>query len=403
MKVRSEVVSESSPRIVIIAFAGSDNLGDECLLQVEIAALRARYPSAHIAAPVVMPWRVQGLVDYPIPQLHLLALAREIARADIVILGGGGVLQDDTSILNLLFFLIPIRYAARSKVPCCSYGLGVGPIHRRWLRRLTGRSTSGMSVICVRDEDSREQLLECGVSEARIRVTADPALAISPTAIRRHAAVSKRPRVVVALRGYRERSSRIVPQALYHRLGMSRAGRLEDMALKTLPTLRWLAEELDAEILFLAFQNERDERVHRSIAAAADLKKRTSHIPLPVRPSEALEMIAESDLVLGMRLHACVLAAAVATPFVALGYTSKVWSFAASIGLPKLAVDLRNCSAEDVFEATQRVWQERATISKDLFSRRDEFLKAEAENLKAVEESLTRSLGAPKRHSVRSL
>lgn len=52
----------------------------------------------------------------------------------------------------------------------------------------------------------------------------------------------------------------------------------------------------------------------------------------------AIETIASADVVIGERLHACVLAAAVATPFVAIEYRPKLADFAASVGAEHLVI-----------------------------------------------------------------
>lgn len=54
--------------------------------------------------------------------------------------------------------------------------------------------------------------------------------------------------------------------------------------------------------------------------------------------TEAIETIASADVVVGERLHACVLAAAVGTPFVPIEYRPKLRDFAASVGLEDLVI-----------------------------------------------------------------
>ncbi len=53
---------------------------------------------------------------------------------------------------------------------------------------------------------------------------------------------------------------------------------------------------------------------------------------------QALTTLADASLVIGERLHACVLAAAVGTPFVALEYRPKLRDFAKSLGMEKAVV-----------------------------------------------------------------
>lgn len=52
----------------------------------------------------------------------------------------------------------------------------------------------------------------------------------------------------------------------------------------------------------------------------------------------ALDVITSADVVVGERLHACVIAAAVSTPFVAIEYRPKLADFAASVGAADLVI-----------------------------------------------------------------
>ncbi len=383
-------MSVRSPRIVIVAFAGSDNLGDRCILAVEVDAIRRRYPDAWIAATTVDPSRVAGLVDQPIRQTDLWRLRREIRSADVVILGGGGIVQDDTSILNLLYFLMPIRYAIAAHVPAVSYGLGVGPIHRQWLRRWTGRVMSGMSRICVRDAHSEKLLHSIGVSSSKIRVTADPAITFTGRATDARIPVGAGPRVAVALRSYRERAGGFIPKSWADNLGLSARASHDALAMKLVPVLRWLADDLEAEFAFVPFQEARDERVHVAVAEAASLGERAANVPWPVSLAKARDILAESDLVLGMRLHACILAAAGGTPFAALSYSPKVRAFAESVGVGEAAIDVGRVSRNDLLGAVRRIWDGRLTLAAALGPATRRLAEAETGNIETVARALGR-------------
>jgi polysaccharide pyruvyl transferase WcaK-like protein len=59
----------------------------------------------------------------------------------------------------------------------------------------------------------------------------------------------------------------------------------------------------------------------------------------PSTPHEALRAVAEARVVVGMRLHALVLAAAAGVPFVGLAYDPKVSSFAGGLDQPWVPVE----------------------------------------------------------------
>jgi polysaccharide pyruvyl transferase CsaB len=374
---------EQRPRFVILAFAGSDNLGDECIFAVEVAALRRRWPTCSIAAPAVVPARIAGLIERPLRQLALTHLFREIARADALIVGGGGIIQDDTSISNLIYFLLPIQFALSRKIPVVSYGLGVGPIHRRALRRWTARLFARFHRVCVRDRESATLLQHIGVPGALLQVTGDPAVGLprpAPTI-----AVRPRPRVAIALRAYQARSARFVPRAWARRLGET-----PDLTLahKVVPTLRWLREALAADFVFIPFQSPWDDRVHEAVVRSAGLESCSDRRSGPQSPADACEIVSGCDIVLGMRLHACILAAAAQRPFVALSYAAKVRAFADSLGVGKFAIDLHAAAPEDVCRQTRLLWESRTECAERLADGRRRLLEAEAGNLLAVQSAL---------------
>jgi GT2 family glycosyltransferase len=76
---------------------------------------------------------------------------------------------------------------------------------------------------------------------------------------------------------------------------------------------------------------------------ALEIMRNAGHPDLPYVPGytdldTTLELLASADLVVGERLHAVVLAAAVGTPFVAVEYRPKLRDFAASIGRTDVVV-----------------------------------------------------------------
>lgn len=70
------------------------------------------------------------------------------------------------------------------------------------------------------------------------------------------------------------------------------------------------------------------EQVARELAA---------ELLVPSHPEEAAEVLSDSRVVVGMRLHALVLAAAAGVPFVGVAYDPKVSSFSRSVNMPCVA------------------------------------------------------------------
>ena len=99
--------------------------------------------------------------------------------------------------------------------------------------------------------------------------------------------------------------------------------------------------------------------------AAARLREKmgSPHRASLVGPKQAALVPAGSEFVIGLKLHANVLAAAAGVPFVALGYRFKVLDFAASLGLQAFVVPTDAADiAGAVLARVDRVRRERAIL-----------------------------------------
>lgn len=96
---------------------------------------------------------------------------------DLAILGGGGYLTDGHgkpgAVRRLLRYSVPARLWRYTKTPYVIAGVGVGPIGSKKGASRIVDVCSGATVISVRDEESRDLLLELGIPHEKIQVTAD--------------------------------------------------------------------------------------------------------------------------------------------------------------------------------------------------------------------------------------
>ena len=168
-------------KIVISGYYGFNNAGDEALLTAILASLRAIEPKADITVISGNPGNT--IVKHQVKSLYRFAavrLLRAIGEADLVISGGGSLLQDVTSKRSLAYYLSIIAAAKWKGKKVMLFAQGIGPIRNRFMRLLTRLVVSKADVITVRDEDSAEELARMGVPAAKVEVTADSVLTLNP-------------------------------------------------------------------------------------------------------------------------------------------------------------------------------------------------------------------------------
>lgn len=162
--------------ILVSGYYGFDNLGDEAILGVLCADLRALGVKGEEI--VVLSNQPQHTAqEFQVTAIHrndLREIWRRLGRARLFISGGGSLLQDVTSRRSIPYYLGLVELAHMRKVPVVMYGQGLGPVQSRILRHWVGRSFKRSLACSVRDPGSLQFLAELGVPEETIELCADP-------------------------------------------------------------------------------------------------------------------------------------------------------------------------------------------------------------------------------------
>jgi polysaccharide pyruvyl transferase CsaB len=296
--------------VLVAGWVGSTNLGDELVLAGLVRLLRAR--GCGVTAVSVDPpatEREHGIAAVAPGQV--LAAA---GRADAVVFGGGGLLQDETSALNLPYHLSRVWAARGRRTPVVGLGLGAGRLTTRLGRALVRTSLAGVP-LTVRDAPSADLL--AGLGLPRPAVAADLALSLPPTR------VAPLDRLVVCLRPWTGRSGGLLP-----------ASRRAEVAAPE-PVLQATARALDEAASatglgphLVALQADRDGPLHDAVAERMTSTVTTARPDLAALPAE----VASGRAVAAMRYHGGICAVLAGRPAVLIGYSPKVDALAGELG-----------------------------------------------------------------------
>jgi polysaccharide pyruvyl transferase CsaB len=299
-------------RVVVSGWSGSTNLGDELVL----AGLLRLLGNAGVTDAAVLsvdPAATRRRFGVRAVELRPVGrTARLIADADLLIVGGGGLLQDETSPFNLPYHLVRPWWAHRQGVPVVGLGLGAGPLTRPGSRRLVGLLRTAVAV-SVRDAPSRDLLATCGV---RSEIGADLAVGLDiPTGAPEDV-------ITVSLRPWTGGGGWL-PVGL-RRSQPTPTGHLDAIAAG----LDAASERTGLPIRFVALQSDRDDEVHRAVGARL-------RVPWTAATPDVHDVVAEvgaGRLVVAMRYHAGVAATLAARPVALIGYSPKVAALAQELG-----------------------------------------------------------------------
>ncbi|HYO49309.1 MAG TPA: polysaccharide pyruvyl transferase family protein [Chloroflexia bacterium] len=398
-------------RIVLLGWYGSDNLGDEAVLQAVVEALQARgFTDLYILS--VDPAKTQAKLSLPAgPRAPWsLQALRAMWGARALVLGGGGLIQDGTSVYNLPIYTLFVMLARLFGLKVVAWGLGVEPIFTL-LGKLQARYVCRVADhFSVRDFASKRLLVKAGVPSQRIKITADPAFLIMPDPYILSEEASVKPRVIFCLRHLSDNHPGInlhylLPVSVRKRFGVgwkppiARHQRfIEAMARG----VKVCTEEFGATVALLPLWPGRDDDVLAEVEQAAiKLGVQTNSLEradIMNTPSSIAGYVGSADLLVSMRLHALIFGARQAVPMLAISYARKVRGLMRTLGAERWVVEVetRNPPPEEVEMKLRLLWQLREEESRKLERAGDEAhrrAQADADHIAFLLDTIIRNLG----------
>lgn len=355
-------------RIAISGYYGFQNAGDEAVLEGLVTALRARASEKDLQITALSIDPARTTLEHSIPAAHryrVSPLLRTLSRSDLLLSGGGSLLQDSTSAHSIFYYLGVVRMAQMLGKKTMFAAQGIGPLTRKRSRRLTRSVANKLSAITVRDQASADLLREIGVTKP-ITVTADPALLLEPEQLE----PATDERCALSLRPWRN-----IEHLLADQLAEAYAGALPNVPL-----------------LFMPMHGEQDSEVQTFFAVALrehlDGAVRIAKPCAPCNASLLLLIASRARMVIGMRLHALIFAAACGVPSVALSYDPKVAAFMEQSGQADACFDMADADPDSLTDLLSRVWKERVARAAALRERLPQLRASAAKNAEIALEVL---------------
>lgn len=309
--VGERAVREKRGGVLLCGYYGFCNMGDDVLLMRAIERARKKYPALPITALTAFPWHCHRKFGLRcMPRGSLVCIFREIERAQVVVFGGGTLLQNATSRRSLWYYLFILRLAEKRGKRVELWGNGVEKIKGNFSRRATAKALSECAFLGLRDRESVREVYALMAKNKKVPrnvfLEGDLAACALPEHIARdkymlsRLGLTERERfAVVALRGGEKRESL---QELYEFLKT-----LDVDGIRLVFVVMYPAEDLKETLKMCT-------RLGGSMA-------------YPLGASDVQALMRRCTLVCGMRYHALVFAHAVGTPFIGFGEGEKIRRF----------------------------------------------------------------------------
>ncbi len=286
-------------KVLLSGYYGFANTGDEAIL---LSITRELKRLGH--TPIVLSDDPNTTArEYVVQTAHRmrpLELLGAIAGCDALFSGGGGLLQDKTSRRTLTYYLWIIRIAKRLGKRVAVFNQSIGPLSEEGGKAVSSVLRNVTTI--VRDTGSVGTLEKIGIKAI---LGGDPALLLEAPSVPRDEKM-----VVIAPRGGQPGAT----------------ARLVQLAQRLVNS--------GHRVLALSFQPGVDTPEIEAFRAVPGVE-----LAETADPKRALEIIAGAGAVIGVRLHAVILGAAVGTRFYGIAYDPKVAGFCADAGAPYHNVD----------------------------------------------------------------
>lgn len=375
-------------KITIHGFYGQGNLGDEAILKALLKEFN-KFPNIKVVVFSSKPkqvFRAHGVRSINSQgRRNFLRRIWEIKTSDLFILGGGGLLKDyGNNSSSLKEWLRLLKFAKRLSIKTALCSVGVENIRYDESRKLIRDTLDKVDLITVRDCSSKDILRDIGVIN-EIKVVSDPAVLltnINADKIEDNLVSSK---VIICIRHWFSKGFYIEKQEVNENFIQSLSAAAD-----------FFIEHYNTKINFIPFRTtsyDDDRLVAKQVVSYMKHKDKTHIYSCVPEVDEFIEIVKQSSLVIGMRLHSLILATSIGVPVIGLEYMPKVRAYMESIKQSEYSLDLETITSKKLINKiliTFEQYKERSNIINSEVSRLKKLVSTNIEDLIELANSVRR-------------
>lgn len=313
-------------KILIVGYYGSDNAGDEMLLRATKKLLNKIYETPEITA---ITYNIKDTKEKHningISRNKYKDIFKGIKNADIVVGGGGSMLQNITSNRSLIYYLSILKISKLMGKKVVLLGNGIGPLKNKIAIKNTIKILNSLDGVVLRDEESFEFLKSKGLKN--IELGNDLVFSLDFNA-----------------------NNQVEDKKIVFNIRKWSYG--DGFLLNITNFIKYLSDE-GFKVSLVSFQKGNDDVVLKEIEKNIN-SSNVKFIDTDT-DEELIEEIASGKVFIGMRLHGLIFSSLVNVPFIALSYDPKVSVFANNQG-QKFFDDLSNIKTEELIDEFKNIY-----------------------------------------------
>jgi polysaccharide pyruvyl transferase CsaB len=377
--------------ILISGWYGNANLGDEAILYAIKESIRSEICNSNVCALTFNPsytkkyQQIDAVDQLPsgirswvksILKGTLFKTISAFMRCDVFILGGGGFLSDWQPEAPW-FWLRQVLLAKIFGKKIMIYGIGAGPFIRNYGKWLT-RNVLNICVnaITVRDDISKECLMQIGVNPSDVSVTGDPVISLKLNAASKTRIVNKKIIIAICVAPFFY-STRLWP-GMEHKLDRYKTS-ISEFVIKLDPD--------KYDVKFIPMQENVDTPFVKSIFSKITYKLKVEKQPDDIL--QAIDMLSDAKIIIAMRCHAAILGAIQGIPIIGIVYHHKVAEFLKTLDILKYAEEIgdginwpdTDINSERLFNTVETIISNYSMVKCDMEAKLTEAKLREKENI----------------------
>lgn len=304
-----------SYRILVSGYFGYNNIGDEAILKGLIDGIRAKSSDVDIVVLSKNPdWTRAKYNVIAVDRSNVFDIITAVKKCDMLVSGGGSLLQDVTSKKSILYYLFILKLAMIFKKKTFIYSQGIGPISLKLNKTLTRRILNKVSFINVRDNQSARVLKELGV-DRKILVTTDTVFGINKP-------LKDEGKEILKDLGVREGVKNLALTIIDWKSYRQRS--VDEIVI----AVEKILEERDVNVILIPFFYHVDLDIETEIYKR--LKSKYDNIYLVeeyLHIERYLSLVGNMDVMLSMRLHGLIFATLMGAYPIGISYDPKIDGF----------------------------------------------------------------------------
>ena len=352
------VSKDKHSNVIISGYYGFNNIGDDSLLTSIIAGIKSRSPSTNITVLAKKPRVLSKYVGVKcINRFNLISVAAEMRHADVLVSGGGSLLQDGTSKKSLYYYVYIMRMAKKRGLKLMLYANGLGPLSSVGGRAAAADIISCADYVSLREKNSYALARELGVT-AELNVSADPSFLLASTHPLWKSHVLRREKI--------DRDFFVVSIKDGNNYDGSDTGK--DTVSLMAKEIRAVTDKYSLLPVFIPMYRAHDRIITETLCRQVGI----GVVVNGLTASELLGIMENAKFVIGTRLHMLVFAASVGVPMLGISYDPKIEAFLDYIGESGKTADIRNLSDGQITASVDLLMSEADGIRERLSARATE-------------------------------